>query len=278
MSKLVRALPALALVGFLQGAASAGLVSVTVTIENLAPTNSVSFAPLRLGFHDGTFDSFNNGEVSTAPIISVAEGGSGSDWFPAFAAAEPNAVLGSVGGALLPGATASNTFVVDTTINRFFTFGTMIIPSNDYFLGNDSPTEYQLFDVAGNLLIQTIDQKADEIWDAGSELFDPLHAAFLQVGNNDLRTPQNGVVSFDFLELSGFNGLTTAAGYVFDSQLTANTEVYRISFRATAVPEPASLGLVGLGLVGAATRLGRRKAGKPAASRQVPPGVDPRSN
>lgn len=87
----------------LASTADAKTVKVKVTVENLAPANSISFAPLRFGFHNGTFDSFDNGVVATAPIISVAEGGSGSDWFPAFAAAEPNAVLGStMGGAITP--------------------------------------------------------------------------------------------------------------------------------------------------------------------------------
>jgi hypothetical protein len=271
MSKFVRMGLTFAALGLLQAASHAAFVSVTVTIENLAPTDSVSFAPLRLGFHDGTFDSFDNGQAATDPIISVAEGGSGSAWFPAFAAADPNAVLGSVDGALLPGATASNTFLVDAAVNPFFSFASMLIPSNDYFIGNDSPTQFRLFDASGNLLINSIVQRAGDIWDAGSEAFDPLNAAFLQIGDNDLRTPQNGVVNFDFLELSGFNGLTTAAGYVFDSQLTASTDVYRISFRAAAVPEPSSLGLAALGLVGAGTaaasRLRRRQGGKPGPGR-----------
>lgn len=230
-----------------------GTVNVTVTIENLAPTNSISFAPLRLGFHNGSFDAFNNGEAATAPIISVAEGGSGSDWFPAFAAAEPNATLGSVGGALLPGSSASNSFIVNTAINPFFTFATMVIPSNDFFLGNNSPTAFQLFDGAGNLLITSIGQQADDIWDAGSEEFDPANAAFLVGGENSLRTPQNGVVSFNFSELGGFNGLVTAAGYTFDSQLSAATDVYRISFSVTPVPEPSSALLTVFGAMGIAS-------------------------
>jgi hypothetical protein len=91
-------------------------VLVEVRVENLAPTNSVAFAGLRFGFHNGTFDSFNEGQsvfllgqptVATAPIISIAEGGTASTWFPAFAAAEPNATFGSVlrngPGALRPG-------------------------------------------------------------------------------------------------------------------------------------------------------------------------------
>jgi PEP-CTERM motif/Spondin_N len=234
----------------LMGTAQAATVAVTVTVQNLAPVNSISFAPLRLGFNNGTFDAFNLGQVATAPIISVAEGGSGSAWLPAFAAADPTATLGSIGGALTPGSTASATFNVDSMLNKFFTFASMVVPSNDFFIGNDSPTEYRLFDAAGNLALTSITQKANEIWDAGSEIFDPAAAAFLVGGTNSLRTPQNSVVSFNFAELAGFNGRTTAAGYVFNSALTANSDIYRISFAvAQPVPEPETYALMAAGLM-----------------------------
>ncbi len=65
-------------------------------------------------------------------------------------------------------------------------------------------------------------------------------------GNNDLRTPQNGVVTFDFSELDAYNGLTTAAGYVFNNSLSSGTNVARISFsNVTAVPEPSTYLLMG---------------------------------
>ena len=60
--------------------AGAAQLNVTVKVENLAPTNSISFAPLHLGFNNGSFDAFNTGETATSPIVSVAEGGSGSAW------------------------------------------------------------------------------------------------------------------------------------------------------------------------------------------------------
>ena len=255
------ALAALATLAF-ASAASAAPVTVQVTFTNLAPTNSVSYAPLRLGFNNGSFDAFNTGQTATAPIISVAEGGSGSAWLPAFAAADPTATLGSIGGALLPGQSHSATFTIDTTLNQFFTFAAMVIPSNDYFIGNDSPTEYHLFDASGQLLIQSIDGLASDIWDAGSEAFDPANAAFLVGGVNSQRTPQNGVVNSDFAELAGFNGLTTAAGYVFNSQLRADSGVYRISF--ATVPEPGSYGLVAAGLL-AAGWVSRRRRGAASA-------------
>ncbi len=247
---------AIAALALCAGTALAADVQLKVTVENLAPTNSISFAPLRVGFGNGTFDSFNNGMAATAPIISIAEGGSGSAWFPAFAAAEPQATLGTVvpnpAGPLLPGASASALFTVDSTMNRYFTFGSMVVPSNDYFIGNDSPMQYQLFDGAGNLAITTIMQDAGDIWDAGSEVDGPFGAAFLVGSSNDDRIPENGVVNFDFADLSIFNGLTTAAGYTFNSQLTANTAVYRISFEV--VPAPSSLALLGLGGLAAMRR------------------------
>jgi hypothetical protein len=236
--------------------AQADPVQVKVTVQNLAPQNSVSFAPLHVGFHNGLFDSFNLGEVATAPIISVAEGGSGTAWQAAFGAAEPNATRGTIGGLLLPGATSSAMFAVDPMLNPFFTFASMVVPSNDFFIGNDSPTRHQLFDSMGNLLIASIGQQASQIWDAGSELFDPAAAAF--VGDNDLRTPQNSVVAFNFAELAGFDGLTTAAGYVFNSALAAQTDVYRISFEVAAVPEPETYALMLAGLL-AVVWVGRRR-------------------
>ena len=227
----------------------AAQVQVTITVDNLAPTNSVSFAPLHFGFNNGTFDAFNIGQVATAPIISIAEGGSGSARQPAFAAADSTATRGTISGALVPGAVNSFSVRVDTAINQFFTFALMVVPSNDLFIGNDSPTRFRLFDTAGNLLINSIGQRASDIWDNGSEIADPAAAAFVVGGTNSLRTPQNGVVSFNFSELSAFNGLTTAAGYVFNNSLAASTDIYRISFQSSVVPEPGMISLLAASLM-----------------------------
>jgi hypothetical protein len=241
-------------------------VEVRVTVENLAPANSVAFAPLRVGFNNGTFDSFNEGaagfllgnpDIATAPIVTIAEGGSGSTWFPAFAAADPTAVLGTVvpnpAGPLVPGATGSAVFNVDPAVNPFFTFGSMVVPSTDYFIGNDSPTQYRLFNANGTLAITSIEQRARDIWNAGSETENPANAAFLVNGVNAQRVNENGVVEFDFDLATDFNGQLTSAGYVFDSQLVASTPIYRITFEA--IPEPATAALAGMvALVGFGVR------------------------
>lgn len=240
-------------------AASAATVDVLVTAENLAPTNSITFAPLRIGFNSGVYDAFNMGNPAMAAIISIAEGGSGADWFPAFGAADPNATLGTVvsnpPGPLTPGASASAVFTVDTDVNPYFTFAAMVVPSNDYFIGNDSPTEHQLFDGSGNLILNSITQTASDIWDAGSEVDGVFGAAFLAGSNNSDRIADTENVHRDFADLSIFNGQQTAAGYTFDSQLGAATDIYRISF--SIVPEPASATL--LLLTGGGLLLRRRR-------------------
>jgi PEP-CTERM motif len=144
-------------------------------------------------------------------------------------------------------------------LNPNFTFAGMVVPSNDFFIGNDDPAEYRLFDAAGALAISSISIRADEIWDAGSEVFDPAAAAF--VGDNDLRTAQNSVVAFNFAELAAFNGLSTGAGYTFNSGLTAASEVYRIGFEVTPVPEPGSLAMLTAGLMGIGVLARRRRQG-----------------
>ena len=235
----------------------AAAVTVDVTVENLSATDSISFAPLHLGFHSGSFDAFDLGGVAAPTIVSVAEGGAGVAWQADFAAADPGATRGTLGGLLQPGQTATLSFEVDALQNPYFSFAAMVVPSNDFFIGNDAPMAYRLFDAAGQLQIASIGQTARQIWDAGSEVFDPAAAAF--VGNNDLRSPQNSVVALNFGELSGFNGLTTATGYEFHSGLAADDEVYRISFAVAAVPEPGSWALMAAGLLGVGGLARRRK-------------------
>ncbi len=244
----------------LSAAAQAATMQVHVTIENLAAPNSISFAPLSVGFHNGSFDGFNLGETASAAVQRMAEMGDGSLWRTALTAANPGATVGAVGGMLLPGQTSSATFTVDSSANLYFSFIGMVLPSNDFFIGNDNAQQYQLFDSAGRLQISSITQKARQVWDAGSEVFDPNAAAF--VGDAALRNSQNGVINTNFAELAAFNGMNTGGGYVFNSGLSYDQDIYRISFSAAAAPEPQTYALMaaGLLLMGATVRRRQRRA------------------
>ena len=67
----------LMLITIASSAAQAEIVTISVMVENLAPTNSISVTPLRVGFNNGTYDAFNAGQPAGASIISIAEGGTG---------------------------------------------------------------------------------------------------------------------------------------------------------------------------------------------------------
>lgn len=248
-SSTFKLLPVLALTLGTLTAAHAKMVQITVTSESLVAPDSVTFAPLNVAFHDGSLDTFNIGQAANAGIISVAELGAGTQWHADVAAQAPTAVHGRVGGILLPGHTASQTFTIDTDKNAYFSFAGMVVPSNDFFIGNDNAQAYKLFDHMGHQQLSGFTVKAHDIWDAGSEVFDPATAAFVVGGTAVLRNPQNSVVARNFAELAAFDGMTTAAGYQFHSGLTANQDVYRVSFNVAAVPEPEAYALMMAGLL-----------------------------
>jgi hypothetical protein len=121
----------------------------------------------------------------------------------------------------------------------------MVVPSNDHFLGNANPMAFEVFDAGGNLILNSITEDASRIWDAGSETENPANAAFLVGGVNDQRVNEGLPVTFNFADLAAFNGVTTAAGYTFDSTLlSSSTPVLRISF--AVVPEPSTVLLASL--------------------------------
>jgi hypothetical protein len=242
-------------------AVQAKQVQITVTSESLVAPNSVTFAPLNVAFHNGSLDTFNLGQEANAGIISVAELGAGTQWHADVAAQQPTAVHGRVGGLLMPGQMAQQTFTIDTEKNNYFSFAGMVVPSNDFFIGNDYAKAYQVVDQMGHLQISSFNIKASDIWDAGSEVFDPATAAFVVGGSAPLRNPQHSVVARNFAELAAFDGMQTAAGYQFHSGLTANQDIYRVSFQVAAVPEPETYALMGAGLMTLAM-LGRRRRAK----------------
>ena len=211
--------------------------------------------PLWFGLHDGTHDIFNAGEAASAALQSLAEEGNVAGLQGDFGGVQ--GLLANAAGfegapVIDPGETAMDSVMVDAPLAaRYFSFASMVIPSNDSFLGNDDPMAYEIFDASGDFTGPlTIQVFGSNIWDAGTEQNTTMGAAFSAVGGD--RADQQGVVS-----LLGAGGLDNFAGTGIPTgntiqDLIGDTELLATIQITEAVPEPSGWVLVGLG----ATALG----------------------
>ncbi|MCP4250738.1 MAG: PEP-CTERM sorting domain-containing protein, partial [bacterium] len=130
------------------------VTGVRVIIENRAPTNGTWLTPVWVGFHNGGFDVYDNGSAASAALERLAEDGNTQPLSDALLASGQGTVQGTIPSnvgipPIAPGEIASMTLIVDETdpTSRFFSYASMVIPSNDAFIGNDDPTDHQLFDI-----------------------------------------------------------------------------------------------------------------------------------
>ena len=108
-------------------------------------------------------------------------------------------------GPIDPGESAS--FTLNVNPNQvgqgFFTWATMVIPSNDAFLAvPDNALADPIFDANGNFTPLTIRRFGSDVLDAGTEVNNELDAAFLNQTAPNTGTDENGVVG----QHPGFNG------------------------------------------------------------------------
>lgn len=169
---------------------------VRVTIENNATAGGVYLTPLWVGFHDGSFDSYNNGLSSQEGLERIAEDGNpaviSSDFLGGYtyiddSGADPvsarllssqagaDRVDGVVGGAPIgPGQSVSQDFSIDSDgSNRYLSYASMVLPSNDYYVANGDPTAWDLaslYDAPLGTSITFNIGLAGEVNDAGTEV------------------------------------------------------------------------------------------------------------
>ncbi len=185
--------------------------------------NGFAITPVYSAVHNGAFDAFTEGEAASPGVRTIAEIGSPADLPPERLAADPASVSGVVFGPtippILPSETASTEITVaDPAQQRFFSFLSMIVPSNDTFIGNDDPLAFALFDAAGVFNGPlTIGVTGLFIYDAGAEVNDPLGGpAFVQGQDEFAGLAENGVVTRGVFGLADFAGVLTAAGFALD--------------------------------------------------------------
>lgn len=156
---------------------SAMATTLEVTVTNLAAPGGFALTPLYTAFHNSSFDAFNVGDKASAGIESLAEVGNPADVITIQTDTHPASISGVIAAnangipPIEAGESASMQFNIDGQVNPLFTFLSMILPSNDTFIGSDNAI--QLFDNAGNFLgDKTINVTGSFIYDAGTEVND----------------------------------------------------------------------------------------------------------
>lgn len=190
-------------------AAPATAEEVRVTVENLSPAGGLYLTPLWVGFHDGTFDLYDRGQPASEGVERFAEDGDFGALREVFGASGGlDAVIlnpeGFAGAPVFdPGQSTTQVFDLDPASHRFFSYGAMLLPSNDAFIANGDPQAVTLFDEDGNFAGPvSFVVYGNEVLDAGTEDNTEMDAAFF-----DQSAPDTGVTSGGVVELHpGFNG------------------------------------------------------------------------
>lgn len=263
---------------------TAQAVEVRVTIENLT-SNSVAVTPLWVGFHNGSFDSYNNGLSSQPGLERLAEDGGTSAISADFlagltyinnlnqsatvASSQPGAdrvdgTLASDSGPppIQSGGMATKLFTIDIDgSNRYFSYASMVIPTNDFFVANGNPLAHDLmslYDGEGSISFLTGTpgtvndagtEEEDFAFTAGNPLFPGRGLPAGQAGPN--MGPLDATTVIQNVGGDPFAGFLNAAGVDltgFNFNQLAGSGIARITI--TAVPEPGFAALVALGGIG----------------------------
>lgn len=260
--------------------AIAAPVKVQVTVTSNVPVGGVALTPVWVGFHNGSFDSYDGGSPAAGALESLAElGMTGpiSDVFAGTLVGDPieGRVQGTIadGGPIFDGGAPSMTFTLDDSgANNYFSYASMVLPSNDFFIANGNPTAHDLSSLL-NGSVNTISFNVGNVGtinDAGTEVndfaFSPNPPPFgLPEGNAPGGVDENGVITnvvgdpfAGFANIPG--GFDTSILNFNDAALYANG-LATITFNVVPapVPVPAALPLAISALGGMFGFMRRRK-------------------
>jgi MYXO-CTERM domain-containing protein len=240
--------------------ARADLVDFTIT--NLQPAGGAFLTPVVFGAHDGSFTLFTPGQPASVALERIAEDGTTGPLVAALVAAGGTAGATTTG-AIGPGQSATVRLDLNPASARFLTFATMVIPSNDAFIGN--PTAIPLTDSAGRFVPVARTIFGSQVWDAGTEVNDeiPMNTAFFGQTVPNTGDPESGVVRLH----GGFIGSFAQggpAGPILSDPRFANADFTRpgvqlAELTVTPVPAPPAALLAAVGVVGLVARRGVRR-------------------
>ena len=281
IGRILSLLPCLALL--IGSSSSSQALEVRVEITNNAPSNGVAITPVWVGFHDGSFDLYNGGLSSQEGLERIAEDGNtavlSSDFLGGYTyidGGSSSKVMSSQSGServdgtiasggpppITPGESTSQYFTIDIDgSNRYFTYASMVLPSNDYYVANGDPLAHDLmslYDGEGSISFNI--GLAGLVNDAGTEVNDfatsaanglfPGRGLPAGQGGPDEGADENGVNSNVANAFSGFlnSGGVDLTGFDFNDNGLYPNGIATITI--TAIPEPSSLALACLGIAG----------------------------
>ena len=183
---------------------------VRLRIKNAAMTDGTFLTPFWVAFHNGEFDTYNLGSTASAGLERMAEDGDASLLSEEFALSVGNDGIDAVitnpegfqGAPLFdPGLSTEHIIELDPMTNRYFSYVSMVLPSNDAFIGNADPKRHKLFDEEG-VFVGAVSFKVygDEVNDAGTELNNESGAPFFNMDDPSINT------SDSIMKHLGFNG------------------------------------------------------------------------
>ncbi len=267
----VKILSAISLLG-LVSIANVEAVQVKVTITNNASAGGVALTPVWVGFHNGSYDSYNSGVAASSQLQSLAEDGNSASLAANFAAngsliatstvASGNRVQGSIGSApIAAGSTVSAVFDLSGTLdNQYLSYASMVLPSSDYLIANENPFAHSLEDlfsnghsVSFNIGVNgTINDAGTEVNDFSSSAGNGLFAGLppMQAGPN-IGADENGVVHTVDSAYGDF--LNTPSNFDLSSfDFNSNTLYPKglATVTISAVPVPATAWFMMSGLLG----------------------------
>lgn len=176
---------------------------VRVRIENSAPDLGSSITPIWVALHDGTFDTYDNGAPATPALERIAEDGNTAFLAADFAASGAGGVDATLPAdvgipVVLPGGTATGILVADPLApsSRWFSYASMLVPSNDAFIANGNPFAHPIFDEAGAFIGADFSVLGLQANDAGVEVNDevPANTAFFGQMTPNTGVDENGIV------------------------------------------------------------------------------------
>ena len=245
---------ALALCILMIGISAAQAAQVVVTVTNNAPVGGTYLTPVWVGFHDGNFDTFTAGQAASAGLESLAEDGMVGTLSASFAGSGVDGAVG--GGPIAPGAAVSTILNVSNDgSNDFLSFASMILPSSDFFIGNDNP---QVASIAGILdgTFGSISFTVLSVYDAGTEVNDFATSAGNGLfgiaggqGGPNQGADENGVIALaqgsDYSTYLNNGGVNIAA-------LNFSNYASLATITVSLIPIPAALPLLASAIAGLA--------------------------